>query len=113
MAGRWWPVTGTRDAGESPARCALRELHEETALSPITLYRTNLTFPVEGGGHLRIFVAAVETGATVTLNWEHDDYRWCYPQEVADLAGDFVTPIMQEAIRIVEAQPSNLKVAGE
>ena len=110
MGGRWWPVTGTRDAGESPARCATRELHEETGLTPTALYRTGLTYPVEGGGHLRIFVAGAETDATVTLNWEHDDYQWCYPSEVSGLVGDFVTPIMHEAIRVFEAQPTELKV---
>lgn len=110
MGGRWWPVTGTRDAMETPAQCAVRELEEETGLTPTALFRTALTYPVEGGGYLRIFVAVVTADAGVRLNWEHDDYRWCSQTQVQPLVGDFVVPIMHEAIRIFRAQPVALRV---
>ena len=47
--GRWWPVTGKREPGEDPIECAMRELREETGLTPQTLYQTDLTAPVAGG----------------------------------------------------------------
>lgn len=102
--GQWWPVTGTRKPTESPMECALRELSEETGLTPHTLYPTAFTAPVEGGGHLRIFVAPVNESAVVRINWEHDAYRWCAPSEASAVVGEFSEPIVRGAVRVFEKQ---------
>jgi dATP pyrophosphohydrolase len=102
--GQWWPVTGTRQPTENPTECALRELQEETGLTPHALYPTALTAPVEGGGYLRIFVAPAHESAVVRINWEHDAYRWCSPSEASAVVGEFSEPIVCEAVRVFEAQ---------
>jgi 8-oxo-dGTP pyrophosphatase MutT (NUDIX family) len=104
FGGQWWPVTGTREPAEDPIQCAMRELEEETGLAPTTLYRTDLTAPVEGGGHLRIFVAPVEPSAVVRLNWEHDAHRWCSIEEAYAMFEGFAEPIVREAVSTFEAQ---------
>jgi 8-oxo-dGTP pyrophosphatase MutT (NUDIX family) len=104
FAGQWWPVTGTREPAEDPTQCALRELHEETGLLPEALHQTDLTVPVETGGYLRIFVAPVDSSAVVRLNWEHDAHRWYSADEARAIVGAFVEPIVQEAVRVFEAE---------
>ena len=118
FAGQWWPVTGTREASEDPIQCALRELQEETGLTPSALFQTDLTAPVEGGGYLRIFVAAVDASAAVCMNWEHDAYRWCASEAAhavvgrfaKSTVGGFARSIVSEAERVFEAQPPEQKV---
>ncbi len=102
FAGQWWPVTGTREHTENPAECAMRELREETGLTPHTLYATALTAPVEGGGYLQIFVAPANESAVIRTNWEHDAYRWCSPREARAVVGEFSEPIVREAVRVFE-----------
>ena len=43
FAGQWWPDTGTLKPDESPLAGALRELAEETSLSPEAVYETGLS----------------------------------------------------------------------
>ncbi|MDH3644609.1 MAG: NUDIX domain-containing protein [Gammaproteobacteria bacterium] len=102
FGGQWWPVTGTREPSEDPQECALRELREETGLVPETLFSTDLTAPVEGGGYLRIYVAPVGSHAVVSLNWEHDAHRWCSAEEANAVLGKLGEPIVQEAVRVFE-----------
>jgi 8-oxo-dGTP pyrophosphatase MutT (NUDIX family) len=102
FAGQWWPVTGTRELAEGPVQCAERELHEETGLSPRSLHDTGLTVPVEGGGHLRIYVAAIGASAAVRTNWEHDAHRWCSEDEAVGVVGEFAAPIVRAAVRVFE-----------
>ncbi len=107
--GQWWPVTGTREPSEDPIQCALRELREETSLTPYALFRTGLTAPVEGGGYLRIFVASVDAAEIVRANWEHDAYRWCSVEEAHSIIPGF-PDIVREAVRVFETQPAEQAV---
>ena len=104
FAGQWWPVTGTCKLAEEPVLCARRELLEETGLSPRSLLKTELTVPVEGGGHLRIYVAGVAASARVRTNWEHDAYRWCAADDAVEVVGEFAAPIVREAVRLFDSQ---------
>ena len=110
FAGQWWPVTGTREPPEDPVQCALRELQEETGLTPTALYQTDLTAPVEGGGYLRIFVAPVDGSAVVRINWEHDAHRWCSTEEAYGMFAGFAEPIVRETVKVFEAQPPEQRV---
>jgi dATP pyrophosphohydrolase len=109
--GQWWPVTGTRAASEDPVQCALRELREETGLSPNALYQTDLTAPVEGGGHLRIFVAPVDASDVIRINWEHDAHRWCSTEEAHAIVAGFPKPIVREVVKVFEADPPQPNLA--
>ena len=109
--GQWWPVTGTREGGEPPAACALRELEEETGLRPKALYATEIRAAVEGDrGHLRVFVAAVDAGAAVRLNWEHDDHRWLRVEEAESMTPPFTWATLRESIRIFRLAPAEQRV---
>ena len=111
--GRWWPVTGTREPSEDPVQCALRELREETGLTPSALYQTDITAPVAGGGYLRIFVAPVDASAVVNVNWEHDAHRWCSPEEAHAIVGSFEPPIVPEVLSVFETEPPEQRVTPD
>ena len=110
FAQQWWPITGKREHAEDPGQCAMRELEEETGLTPSALYQTDITAPVKGGGYLRIFVAPVDAAAAIHLNWEHDAHRWCSPEEAHAIVGRFPEPIVETIVRIFETQPKRRAV---
>jgi 8-oxo-dGTP pyrophosphatase MutT (NUDIX family) len=93
----WHVVAGGVEAGESAAAAAARELQEETGLVAqveagveVVEYVYSLTEePAERRALYDPSVAAVTVTcfrATApddwepTLDWEHDDYRWCSPR---------------------------------
>jgi 8-oxo-dGTP pyrophosphatase MutT (NUDIX family) len=82
--GRWHCITGYVDPHNSPAQQALEELFEETGLRAIDI--DNLT----GGPSLHLddhqgnrwvvhTFRAVTERRRLTINWEHDSYRWVTP----------------------------------
>ena len=81
LGGTWQTVRGTIDAGETAVRTAVRELGEETDLTPIELYSLGVveTFfiaKLDTMWHSPAFVAIVAGDATIALDAEHDDSRW-------------------------------------
>jgi 8-oxo-dGTP pyrophosphatase MutT (NUDIX family) len=75
----WTPPSGARLPGESPEECARRELREEAGLD-LALYRVP-----SASDDWTLWVADAAVDAEVTLDDEHDAYRWLPPDEAAAL----------------------------
>ena len=79
MGGTWQTVRGLIEGDETASHAALRELREETSLTPIEFYGlssidsfyTNVHQTI---WHCPVFFAVVS--GEIVLNDEHDDVRW-------------------------------------
>ena len=111
--GLWQCVTGRLEAGERIAQAALREVHEETGLSPADLeavFETDLVNQFHEASLDAIlveavFAARVHASATARLSDEHDGLRWLDPTAAKALV---TWPAYVRAIEAVEwlvAQP--------
>jgi 8-oxo-dGTP pyrophosphatase MutT (NUDIX family) len=92
-AGAWHCITGYLDPGRSSLQQAAEELWEETGLGIVNLER------LEAGPVLRLPDArdgqpwivhtfrATTRERRLTLNWEHDRYRWVRPAQVRRFDG--------------------------
>ena len=94
--GYWHTVAGGVEEGETYVDAAARELDEEVGLhaEPRDLDTTYVYDGVEG----RAFIVDVPVGWEPTLNEEHDEYRWCGPEEAATL---FHWPETKELARAI------------
>lgn len=96
--GYWHVVAGGVESAESISEAAERELHEETGLVaqvtvgvevaeyvyPLTeepADRPNLYDPSVVQVEVTCFRVAAPDDWEPTLDWEHDDHRWCAPDE--------------------------------
>lgn len=89
MDGTWTYIAGHIEAGESGWQAALRELGEETGLSPRALYATSFCEQFYDTGQdciqlVPAFVAQVAADATVRLNREHSASQWLGLDEAAE-----------------------------
>src|ERR1043166_6261466 len=81
LAGVWQPITGGIEPGESTVAAAIRELREETALTPLRWWALEqpATFYDPGRDMVRVvpvFVAEVAWTDPVYLSDEHDRYAF-------------------------------------
>ena len=87
--GIWQCVTGKIEAGEKPHETALRELNEETGLTPLSMWivdQVNHFFEAEQNRMNLIPVFGVEVESEmVILSNEHTEYKWCKIDEGIDL----------------------------
>ncbi|HYF40191.1 MAG TPA: NUDIX domain-containing protein, partial [Gemmatimonadales bacterium] len=82
--GSWETVHGHIDGDERPAAAAIREVGEETGLTPVHLYnlsRVEMFYQhrLDEVALIPVFVAFVDQAATVRLSREHDSYEWLAP----------------------------------
>lgn len=94
LAGAWSTVHGTAEAGETAWQAVLRELREETGLEPLEFYHLDTInqFYLPASDtvwHVPAFCAVVARDARVTLNHEHDGFRWI---DRSRLDRDFLWP---------------------
>ena len=71
----WHLVSGGVEDGETDAEAAVRELMEETQLAA-TVKPLGFEF-FHDKIHVEAFVADAPADWEPTLDWEHDEYRWC------------------------------------
>ncbi|MEO0568159.1 MAG: NUDIX domain-containing protein [Pseudomonadota bacterium] len=80
LAGEWCQVAGGIEEGETAWQAALRELKEETGLSPARFYSADICEQFYEADRDAITIAPVfvafVTDGEITLNEEHSDYRW-------------------------------------
>jgi len=96
LDGYWHTVAGGVEQGESSEEAARRELLEETGLeatlSPLRTsydyalveepaHRRSLYAPDVASVHVECFLVDAPDDWEPQLDWEHDDYRWCDPDE--------------------------------
>lgn len=98
--GSWETVHGHIEAGERPAEAAVRELQEETGLSPIQLYNVSRVesfyqHPIDEVALVPVFAAFVEVEAAVRLGPEHDRFEWL---AAAEAGGRFAWPRERRAL---------------
>ncbi|MEM6560264.1 MAG: NUDIX domain-containing protein [Planctomycetota bacterium] len=93
MENTWAFVSGGVEPGETMHAAALRELREETTLTPTAFFHGDHVktyyLPVcDELFHAPTFAAIVDADAAVVLNDEHTDHRWVPIEDVATLWTD-------------------------
>lgn len=90
LRGEWCQVAGAVELHETAWEAALRELREETGLSPLSLYsadRCEQFYRPDWDAlvFVPLFVVFVATAMEVRLNHEHSEYRWCSCDDAVSL----------------------------
>lgn len=99
----WQTVYGGIKKKESAVDAAVRELAEETGLVPQELFQVEYLESFYFRPHdyvmvMPVFAAQVSAAATVTINEEHDAFRWVRRDQLAD---HFVWRTQREALKII------------
>jgi len=81
LAGEWCQIAGRIEPDETAWQTALRELREETGLTPLAFYSADICeqfYEVARDAItlVPVFVAMIDPEDTVVLNHEHSDFQW-------------------------------------
>jgi dATP pyrophosphohydrolase len=106
LGGTWQTVYGESNAGESPTDAALRELQEETGLTPDEFYKLSdaHVFYIASQDtlwHSIQFCAIVKHTATIKLNSENEEIRWLAAYCAED---DFMWPGDRRSVQEIRQQ---------
>jgi len=95
----WAGVSGYVE--DTPGRQSLTEIREETGLGPedVTLIMEGCPLAVDDEETstrwiIHPYLYHIPSTCVITIDWEHDEYRWVEPQEIADYD---IVPKLQEA----------------
>ncbi|WP_269788591.1 NUDIX domain-containing protein [Streptomyces sp. 8ZJF_21] len=109
-AGLWHCITGYLDADNDLVRQAIQEIWEETllparALEQLTAGPTLRLADPRGGPDWTVHTFLARTGQRrLTLNWEHNAYRWVRPWKLAQFDGQVAW--LTDVLRAVDSLPS-------
>ena len=97
----WQTVYGGVEKGETAVQAALRELREETGLVPRQMFQVEYLESFYFMPHdyvlvMPVFGVEVAETDVITLNHEHDDFRWIAE---ADVDAAFMWRTQREAVR--------------
>ncbi|MFB7600971.1 NUDIX domain-containing protein [Streptomyces sp. NPDC056160] len=109
-AGLWHCITGYLDADSDPVRQAIQEIWEETllparALEHLTAGPTLRLADPRGGPDWTVhtFVACTSQ-RRLTLNWEHEAYRWVRPWKLSQFDGQVAW--LSDVLQAINSLPS-------
>lgn len=90
LVGEWCQIAGSIEEGETAWQAALRELEEETGLTPLEFYSADICEQFYEADRdaitiAPVFVAFIDRDAEVILNEEHSEYRWVSFVEAIDM----------------------------
>jgi 8-oxo-dGTP pyrophosphatase MutT (NUDIX family) len=99
----WQIVYGGIEKGETAVQAAVRELKEETGLTARGMFQVEYveTFyfrPKDYVLMMPVFAVEVGMGDTITLNEEHDAFRWV---KAGAMEEHFMWRTQREAVRII------------
>ncbi len=88
--GLWQMVTGKMKDGETAYQSALREIKEETSLTPAKFWvvpNVDSFYSHENNyiSMMPVFAALVDHNSSVKISDEHCDYKWVNPEEAKKL----------------------------
>lgn len=101
LGGTWHAVHGSIEPGETAVQAALRELYEESGLTPLRFWQIDFvsTFFLADLDCVclnPVFTAEIDPAAEVRLSDEHEGFRWVAADEAP---GAFMWPNQRRALR--------------
>lgn len=87
----WCYIGGGIEEGEKAWEAAIREIWEETGITKVSLYSSNICEQFYNIDRDSIWIAPVFVGYVneseeVSLNWEHKDFKWVTFDEAREKA---------------------------
>ena len=101
LGGTWHAVHGSIEPGETAVQAALRELREESGLTPLRFWQIDFvsTFFLADLDRVclnPVFTAEIDPAAGVRLSGEHEGFRWV---DAEHAPGEFMWPNQRRALR--------------